>query len=149
MSSKEEEILGVLREELLGLEDIRACMVARKNLEGIVPITEEFKIEVTETWDVLRDVLNEFFSIIERYSRNGLDKAYFEMGRYGVFFYVLESSDTALVAISGKEAEKSSIEHMLEKARGRIVGIINGVECRTGDNAERMADCGLSDDNLK
>jgi len=34
MDSKEERISKILNEDLLRLEDIHACMVARKNLEG-------------------------------------------------------------------------------------------------------------------
>ena len=125
MSSKEEDILRVLSEDLLRLEDIHACMVARKNLEGIVPITEEFKAEITEVWEILKEVMNEFFGIISRYSKYELNKAYFELGAYGVLFYVLKDSDTALVAIFPRAANRDLIEERLDKARKKIVGIID------------------------
>jgi hypothetical protein len=125
MSSKEEEILKVLSEDLLRLEDIHACMVARKNLEGIVPITEEFRQEITGIWDMLKDTMNEFFDIISRYSKYGLDKVFFEMGKYDVIFYILPGSDTALVAVVPSLANRGLLEVELENARRRIMGILN------------------------
>ena len=125
MSSKEEEILKVLSEDLLRLEDIHACMVARKNLEGIVPITEEFKQEITGIWGMLKDTMNEFFDIISHYSKYGLDKIYFELGKYDVIFYILPGSDTALVAIIPSLANRGLLEVELENARRRIMSILN------------------------
>jgi hypothetical protein len=125
MSFKEEEILKVLSEDLLRLEDIHACMVARKNLEGIVPITEEFKQEIVGIWDMLKDTMNEFFDIISKYSKYGLDKVYFEMGKYEVIFYILPGSDTALVAVVPSLANRGLLEVELENARRRIMGILD------------------------
>ena len=125
MSSKEEEILKVLSEDLLRLDDIHACMVARKNLEGIVPITEEFKQEITGIWDMLKDTMNEFFDIISHYSKYGLDKIYFELGKYDVIFYILPGSDTALVAIIPSLANRGLLEVELENARRRIMSILD------------------------
>ena len=125
MSSKEEEILKVLSEDLLRLEDIHACMVARKNLEGIVPITEEFKQEITGIWGMLKDTMNEFFDIISHYSKYGLDKIYFELGKYDVIFYIHPGSDTALVAIIPSLANRGLLEVELENARRRIMSILN------------------------
>ena len=126
MSSKEEEILKVLSEDLLRLEDIHACMVARKNLEGIVPMTEEFKQEILDIWEILKDTMNEFFDVISKYSKYGLDKIYFELGKYDVIFFILPGSDTALVAIVPALANRGLLEVELENARRKIVGIIEG-----------------------
>ena len=124
MSSKEEKILQVLNEDLLRLEDIHACMVARKNLEGIVPMSEEFKTEILEIWDVLKDTMNEFFDTISHYSKYGLDKVYFELGKYDVIFFILPESDTALVAIVPALANRGLLEVELENARRKIIKII-------------------------
>jgi hypothetical protein len=125
MGSKEEEILKVLSEDLLRLEDIHACMVARKNLEGIVPISEEFRQEITGIWDMLKDTMNEFFDIISKCSKYGLDKIYFELGKYDVIFFILPSSDTALVAIVPALANRGLLEVELENARRRIMSILD------------------------
>ncbi len=55
MDSTEDKILKILEEDLLRLEDIHACMVVRKNLEGIVPITENFKKEIVGIWGILKN----------------------------------------------------------------------------------------------
>ncbi len=124
MDSKEARILKILEEDLLRLEDIHACMVARKNLEGIVPISENFKREILDIWDVLQNTMNEFFKIIEHYSKYGLDKVYFELGKYDVMFFILPGSDTALVAIVPALANRGLLEVEMENARRRIIEII-------------------------
>ncbi|MEA3255836.1 MAG: hypothetical protein U9Q22_08395 [Candidatus Altiarchaeota archaeon] len=122
--SKEDRILKVLNEDLLRLEDIHACLVARKNLEGIVPITEEFKREIMGIWDVLKDTMDDFFDVIGRYSAYGLDKAYFELGKFDVMFFILPGSDTALVAVVPALANRGLLEVEMENARRRIIEII-------------------------
>ncbi len=124
MICKEENILKVLREDLLQLEDILACMVVRKNLEGIVPPREEFKADASEIGDVLKDTMNEFFDAIKRYSKYGLDKVTFEMGKNDVMFFILPGSDTALVAIVPAMANRGLLEVELESARSRIIKIL-------------------------
>lgn len=124
MDSKEERILKILNEDLLRLEDIHACMVVRKNLEGIVPITEEFKKEILGIWEVLKDTMDEFFDVIEKYSEYGLDKIYFELGEFDVMFFILPGSDTALVAIVPALANRGLLEVEMENARRKIIEII-------------------------
>lgn len=122
--SREERILKILNEDLLRLEDIHACLVARKNLEGIVPITEEFKREIMGIWEVLKDTMDEFFDVIGKYSRYGLDKIYFELGKFDVMFFILPGSDTALVAVVPALANRGLLEVEMENARRKIIEII-------------------------
>ncbi|MBN2251376.1 MAG: hypothetical protein JW724_04810 [Candidatus Altiarchaeota archaeon] len=124
MASKEERILEILERDLLQLEDVHACMVARKNLEGIVPLSEEFKQEILDIWEVLKNTMDEFFDIISKYSKYGLDKVYFELGKYDAIFFILPGSDTALVAIVPALANRGLLEVELENARRRIMEII-------------------------
>ncbi len=122
--SKEERISKILNEDLLRLEDIHACMVARKNLEGIVPITEDFKKEIMGIWEVLKDTMDDFFGVIGEYSEYGLDKVYFELGKFDVMFFILPGSDTALVAIVPALANRGLLEVEMENARRKIIEII-------------------------
>lgn len=122
--TNEEAILEVLN-DLLRLEDVHACMVARKNLEGIIPpIAEKFKQEMLEIWSILRETMNETFDIISRYSKYGLYKIYFELGKFDVIFFILPGSDTALVAIVPALANRGLLEVELENARRKIMQII-------------------------
>jgi len=124
MPSKEDQILKVLSEDLQRLEDIHACMVARKNLEGIIPITEEFKKEIVEIWGILKKTMNDLFDVIAHYSEFGLDKVYFELGKFDVMFFILSGTDTALVAIVPALANRGLLEVEMENARRKIISII-------------------------
>ncbi|MBN2014446.1 MAG: hypothetical protein JW778_04645 [Candidatus Altiarchaeota archaeon] len=126
MASKEEQILRVLSEDLQPLEDVRACMVVRKRLEGIVPITEDFKHEIVEIWEILKKTMDDLFDVVSHYSRFGLDKIYFELGKYDVMFFILPSTDTALVAIVPVLANRGLLEVEMENARRKILSIIEG-----------------------
>lgn len=127
MLSKEEQIMKVLSEDLQPLEDIRACMVVRKNLEGIVPLSEDFKAEVMDIWSILEKTMDELFDVIAHFSQFGLDKVYFELGRYDVMFFILPGTDTALVAIVPALANRGLLEVELENARRKIMGIIESL----------------------
>ncbi len=126
MESKKELVKSLLEEDLLRLEDIYACAVARKGLEGIGPlIQEEHKQELKGIWDALEKTMEEFFGIISQYSDYGLDKIYFELGDYDVIFFILPETDTALVAIVPALANRGLLEVELENARRRIMAIMS------------------------
>jgi hypothetical protein len=123
--SNQEEIQRVLEEDLLQLEDILACMVAQKGLQGIVPsMSEKFKRDVMPIWETLQQSMEDFFGIIKKYGELGLDKVYFELGNYDVMFFILPGSDTALVAIIPSLANRGLLEVELENARRRIIKIL-------------------------
>jgi hypothetical protein len=124
MSSKEEQILQVLVEDLQPLEDIHACMVVRKNLQGIFPVKEAFKSEILDIWEILKKTMDELFDVIAHFSKFGLDKVYFELGKFDVMFFILPSTDTALVAVVPALANRGLLEVELENARRKIVAII-------------------------
>jgi hypothetical protein len=124
-SSQEERILKVLEEDLRPLEDIHACLVARKGLEGIVPLTDEFRREILPIWEILRGTMDELFEVISHYTESGLDKIYFELGDYDVMFFILPKLDTALVAIVPALANRGLLEVELENARRRIIKILD------------------------
>ena len=125
MTSKKELITPILEEDLLRLEDIYACAVARKHLEGIGPLVQEkHRQELKGIWDALEKTMEEFFTIIDHYSDYGLDKIYFELGKYDVIFFILPGTDTALVAIVPALANRGLLEVELENARRRILEIM-------------------------
>lgn len=116
--------MEVLQDDLMPLEDIHACMVAQHGLEGIVPLTEEFKNEIMPIWEILKNTMDDFFLVIKQYSEYGLDKVYFELGDYDVMFFILPGSETALVAIVPALANRGLLEVELENARRKIIQII-------------------------
>ena len=118
------EIEEILRNNLLRLEDVYGCMVARRGLDGIVLIEEAKDPELKSVWISLEKTMDEFFSIIKAYSAHGLDKIYFEMGKYLVVFFILPETDTALVALIPSLANRGLLEVELENTRGKIIEIL-------------------------
>jgi hypothetical protein len=124
MASKEEFILTVLENDLLRLEDVLACMVARKGMEGVVPEMSKFKIKDVGVWQVLQKTMDEFFVIIEAYSQYGLNKVYFELGDYDVMFFILPNTNIALVAIIPALSNRGLLEVEMENARKQVVDLL-------------------------
>ena len=118
------EIEEILRENLLKLDDVYACMVARRGLEGVVLIEESKDPQLKEVWISLEKTMDQFFSIINEYSTYGLNKIYFELGKYDVIFFILPETDTALVALIPALANRGLLEVELENTRGKIIDIL-------------------------
>jgi hypothetical protein len=127
--TKSDDILAALKSLKDSDERIHACMVARRGLEGLMMFPENFKEEVSDIWDPLSRSMNEVLSMVEKFSEIGMKRAYTEMLGYGIFFMVLEKSDTALVAlVKEKEPLKIASEVMGEldstaKRIYRIMGV--------------------------
>ena len=120
-NTHEEKVLEVL-DDLLREEDILACMVAMKGMDGIIPDMEKFKIRNTGIWEMLQRTMDEFFDIIEAYQEYGLDKVYFELGDYEVIFFVMQN--VSLVAIVPALANRGLLEVEMENARRDIIKLI-------------------------
>jgi len=122
MASQKEEILQVL-EDLLKEEDILATMVARKGFEGYSPSSSKFKLKNIGVWNALQNTMSDFFVIIRKFSAQGLDKVYFELGDYEVIFFIIHS-DMAVVSIIPALANKGLLEVEMENARRDIKKIL-------------------------
>ena len=123
--STEEKILEVLN-ELLEYEEIYACMLVRKDLEGIIPPREKFKKGIEDIWEIVHEIMEEIFVIIDKYAKYGygLGEIYFRVLDYEVIFFILPDSDTALVAIVPALANRGLIEIALENARRSFMKIL-------------------------
>jgi predicted regulator of Ras-like GTPase activity (Roadblock/LC7/MglB family) len=119
----EETMLSVL-EDLLREEDVLAVMLARKNEISIMPSPEKFKLKNPAVFNLLQSTMNEFFAVIEKFSEQGLDKVYFELGEYEVMFFLI-SGDTALVAITPALANRGFLEVEMENSRRAVKKLIS------------------------
>lgn len=115
-------MLSVL-EDLLREEDILAVMLARKNEISISPSPDKFKLIDPSIFALLQSTMNDFFTVIEKFSSQGLEKVYFELGDYEVMFFLI-SGDTALVAIIPSLANKGLLDVEMENARRTIKKLI-------------------------
>lgn len=118
----EETMLSVL-EDLLMEEDILAVMLARKNEISVSPSPDKFKLKDPSIFSLLQSTMNDFFIVIEKFSSQGLDKVYFELGNYEVMFFLI-AGDTALVAIIPGLANKGLLEVEMENARIAIKKLV-------------------------
>jgi hypothetical protein len=123
--SRADELMEVLKGLKDGHDEIRACMVARRGLEGLIMFPQSFKDEVATIWGPLSVNINDMLLMIDRQSGVGLNRMYTEVLGLGVFFLVIGASDTALIAfVRGENPLKDAAKIMddLEAARAKISG---------------------------
>ncbi len=121
----DDPILEVL-EDLLKLDDIYACMVARKNMVSVMPDTSKFNPKIMDVWDIVSVAMKNVFAVIEEYASVGLDVMEFRLKNHSVLFFVIPNTSNALVAIIPSLANKGLIEVEMENARRRIIEILEG-----------------------
>ena len=121
---KDDPIAMVL-DDLLKLDDILACMVARRNMISVMPSGEGFKPDVNKIWDVIKQAMDDVFTVIGQYSSAGLSEMEFRLQEYEVLFYVFPDTENALVAIVPALANKGLLEVEMENARREILKIMN------------------------
>ena len=127
MENSGDPLLNVL-EDLLKLDDIYACMIARRNMVSVMPDTTEFNQKIMDVWDIVSSAMQNVFAVIEEYASVGLDVIEFRLKDYSVLFFVIPDTDNALVAIIPSLANKGLIEVEMENARREIVEILNKSE---------------------
>ena len=123
----DDPLLNIL-EDLLKLDDIYACMIARRNMVSVIPDTSLFNPRIMEVWDIVSLAMKNVFTVIEEYASVGLDVMEFRLKNYSVLFFVIPDTDNALVAIIPSLANKGLIEVEMENARREIVEILNKKE---------------------
>lgn len=126
---RDDPIAGVL-DDLLKLDDILACMVARQNMISVMPSddNDSFKPEVHDVWDIIHRAMDDVFSVIREYSQTGLTEMEFQMQDYEALFFIFPDTENALVAIVPALANKGLIEVEMENARREILKIMEGTE---------------------
>ena len=126
---RDDPIAKVL-DDLLKLDDILACMVARQNMISVMPSddNDSFKPEIHNVWDIIRRAMDDVFSVIREYSQAGLAEMEFQMQDYEALFFVFPDTENALVAIVPALANKGLIEVEMENARREILKIMEEPE---------------------
>lgn len=122
---RDDPIAEVLN-DLLKLDDILACMVARRNMISVMPTSDGFKPEVNQVWDIIKKAMDEVFGVIRDYSQAGLGEMEFRLQNYEVLFYVFPDTENALVAIIPALSNKGLIEVEIENARREILKTMEG-----------------------
>ena len=122
--------IAVVLDDLLRLDDILACMVARQNMISVMPNddTNSFKPEIYETWDIIKRAMDDVFNVIREYSQAGLSVMEFRLQDYEALFFVFPDTENALVAIIPSLANKGLIEVEMENARRAIIKMMDDQE---------------------
>jgi len=123
-----EDPIAMVLDDLLKLDDILACMVARQNMISVMPSdgTDSFKPEINQIWDIIHRAMEGVFSVIREYSQAGLSEMEFRLQDYEALFYVFPDTENALVAIIPALANKGLLEVEMENARREILEIMEG-----------------------
>jgi len=123
-----EDPIAMVLDDLLKLDDILACMVARQNMISVMPSdgTDSFKPEINQIWDIIHRAMEGVFSVIREYSQAGLSEMEFRLQDYEALFYVFPDTENALVAIIPTLANKGLLEVEMENARREILEIMEG-----------------------
>ncbi len=126
---RDDPIAKVL-DDLLKLDDIFACMVARQNMISVMPSddNDSFKPEIHDVWDIIHRAMDDVFSVIREYSQAGLTEMEFQMQDYEALFFVFPDTENALVAIIPALANKGLIEVEMENSRREILKIMDEPE---------------------
>ena len=122
--------IACVLDDLLKLDDVLACMVARRNMISVMPSdgTDSFKPEINEIWDIIKRAMDDVFTVIGEYSGVGLGEMEFRLQDYEVLFYVFPDTENALVAIVPALSNKGLIAVEMENARREILEIMNRKE---------------------
>jgi len=118
--------IAYVLDDLLKLDDILACMVARQDMISVMPSdgTDGFKPEIHNIWDIIHRAMGDVFTVIREYSQAGLGEMDFRLQDYEALFYVFPDTENALVAIIPTLANKGLLEVEMENARREILKIM-------------------------
>ncbi len=123
--------IALVLDDLLKLDDVLACMVARRNMISVMPSSDGFKPEVNQIWDIIHRAMDDVFGVISDYSQTGLSEMEFRMQDYEVLFYVFPDTENALVAIIPALSNKGLLEVEMENARREILKTMSDDEKET------------------
>jgi predicted regulator of Ras-like GTPase activity (Roadblock/LC7/MglB family) len=122
--AKREEIAQAL-EDLLRLEDVLACMLARKGLEGIVP--SGMKIKNADLWQLIQRTTSQLFDLIERFFDYGIDRLNFELGENTIILAPV-SREFALIVIIPSLANLGLLDVEIENTKRKIKTVLERKE---------------------
>ncbi|MFH0955476.1 MAG: hypothetical protein V1777_05215 [Candidatus Micrarchaeota archaeon] len=122
--TKRDEVLASLN-DLLRLDDVLACMLARKSLEGIVPTN--LKIKNVNLWQLIQKTTTQLFEIIEKFYDFGMDRLNFELGENTIILAPV-TSEFALIVIIPSLANLGLLDVEIENTKRKIKAILERKE---------------------
>jgi len=118
---KKEDALVVLN-DLLQLDDVLACMLARKDLGGVVP--DKMKLKDTSFWNIVKESTGQVFPIIEKFFLYKVERINLELGEYMIIFAPITQT-YSLMAIIPSLANMGLIDVEIENTKRKIKVILD------------------------
>ena len=118
--NKTEQIMQELQ-DLMRLDDVLACMLAKKGLEGIIPTN--MKIKQVELFKLIRDTTNELFDVIDQFYDYGLDRLNMDLTNYTIIIAPV-SRGFGLIVVIPALANLGLLDVEIENTRRRIKTIV-------------------------
>jgi len=115
-----EDVMQLLQ-DLLRMEDVLACMLARKGLEGIIP--ENIKVKDIDLWNLIRKTTDQVFDLVGEFYDYGLSRLYFELGDYTIIMAPI-ASDFSLVVIIPSLANMGLLDVEIENTKRKIKAMV-------------------------
>lgn len=121
---KKEDALVVLN-DLLRLDDVLACMLARKDLGGVVP--DKMKLKDTSFWNIVKESTGQVFPIIEKFYLYKVERINLELGEYMIIFAPVTQTYSLMVIIPSL-ANMGLIDVEIENTKRKIKVILDRKE---------------------
>jgi len=122
--AKKEEVMVVLQ-DLLKMDDVLACMLAKQGLGGVVP--DAMKVKDVNLWNLVKSTTNDIFPIISKFFLYKIDRLYFELGDYTIIFAPISNVFSLLVIIPSL-ANMGLIDVEVENSKRKIKEILDKKE---------------------
>ncbi|MFA6269370.1 MAG: hypothetical protein WCW13_06410 [archaeon] len=121
---KKEDVLVVLG-DLLKMDDVMACMLAKQGLGGVIP--EGLKVKDVNLWNLVKNTTNDIFPIISKFFLYKIDRLYFELGEYTIIFAPISQVFSLLVIIPSL-ANMGLIDVEVENTKRKVKEILDKKE---------------------
>ncbi len=116
------ELITVELQNLLQLEDVLACMLAKKGLGGVVPNNQ--KIKDSGLFKLILDTTNDLFDTIGKFYDYKLDRLNMDLADYTIILAPV-SREFALIVVVPALSNQGLIDVEIENSKRKITGIIS------------------------
>lgn len=119
------ELVMVELQNLLKLEDVLACMLAKKGLGGVVPVNQ--KIKNVGLFKLILDTTNDLFDTIGKFYDYKLDRLNMELSE-NIIIIAPVSREFGLVVVLPSLANQGMLDVEIENTKRKITEILQRVE---------------------
>lgn len=116
--------ISLMLDKLIEFDEVYGCMIARYNLISVLPVKNEFKEELLDSWDLIKEIINEVLNIVHNHPYNGISEFECLLMDFKIIFYVFPDTENALVSIVSKKYDKQIIEEKMQSIRNEVLKII-------------------------